>query len=279
MSTVEPLFTVCPAGGDWPMTSPAGAGSACGVTVPTFKPASVIAVLAASSVIPTRLGTSTCFGALPTVIVTVLPFSRSVPGSGLCLMTSPTSAWLIVTWNSAVTSKPASLSVRVAASCVNPRTSGTLTEAALVLSRLDASRYSPPPRTARISKTIRAGIHHRRRSPSPGSTGGSTAVGGPDGAIRWVRALSGRSGVAWTVWPSRARSRSARISSASWYRLSGFFARAFMITASSPGATSRFSFEGGVGCSSTCLDATITGESPENGGRPVTISYSTQPSE
>src|SRR5436309_2230171 len=113
-STVDPLFTVCPAGGDWPMTSPAGAGSACGVTVPTFKPASVIAVLAASSVIPTRLGTSTCFGALPTVIVTVLPFSRSVPGSGLCLMTSPTSAWLVVTWNSAVTSKPASLSVRVA---------------------------------------------------------------------------------------------------------------------------------------------------------------------
>src|SRR5436309_467364 len=160
MSTVEPLFTVCPAGGDWPMTSPAGAGSACGVTVPTFRPASVIADLAASSVKPPRLGTSTCFGALPTVIVTVLPFSRSVPATGLCSITIPTSLGLLVTRGTEFTRKPASIRSLRAASSRDPTTPGTFTEAALVLSRLDASRYSPPPRTARISKTISAGIHH-----------------------------------------------------------------------------------------------------------------------
>ena len=44
---------------------------------------------------------------------------------------------------------------------------------------------------------------------------------------------------------------------------------------SRPGSAST----AGTGCSSTCLDATATGESPRNGGRPVTISYSTHPSE
>src|SRR5216117_1244683 len=140
MSTVEPLFTVCPGRGDWPMTSPGGAGSACGVTVPTFKPASVIAVLAASSVIPTRLGTSTCFGALPTVIVTVLPFSRSVSGAGLCVSTCFQSPGLSLTRKTGSTLKPAPFSCLVAASCVKPRTSGTFTRVALSCSRLDASR-------------------------------------------------------------------------------------------------------------------------------------------
>ncbi len=42
---------------------------------------------------------------------------------------------------------------------------------------------------------------------------------------------------------------------------------------------SRFIFDGGTGCSRTCFEATVTGESPRNGGRPVTISYITQPSE
>src|SRR4029450_2893696 len=108
-STVEPLSTVWSAEGFWSMTCPTGAESGCGDTRPTFSPASVIAVFASSSVIPTTLGTGTCFGALPTVIVTVSPVSKSVPGSGLCLMTSPTSAWLAVTWNSGGTSQPASL--------------------------------------------------------------------------------------------------------------------------------------------------------------------------
>jgi hypothetical protein len=61
--------------------------------------------------------------------------------------------------------------------------------------------------------------------------------------------------------------------------LSGFFASAFMITASSSGETSGLILEGGVGVSSTCLDATVTAVPPSNGGRPVTISYRTHPSE
>jgi hypothetical protein len=61
--------------------------------------------------------------------------------------------------------------------------------------------------------------------------------------------------------------------------LSGFFASARITTASSAGDTSPLSRDGGIGCSSTCLDATATGLSAVNGGRPVSISYRTHPSE
>ena len=94
-----------------------------------------------------------------------------------------------------------------------------------------------------------------------------------------VLLAAGSSGVASTGIPRRTRSRSLRNSSADWYRLEGFFASARRITASRSCEMSPFNREGGVGCSITCLDATDTAESPVNGGRPVTISYSTHPRE
>ncbi len=78
--------------------------------------------------------------------------------------------------------------------------------------------------------------------------------------------------MAWTGCPARTRSRSARSSSAEAYRFAGFFARQRITTASRSAGTSGASVEGGVGASFTCLYATATGESPENGGRPVSIS-------
>ena len=113
------------------------------------------------------------------------------------------------------------------------------------------------------------GIHQRDRSSS--GSGSSTAVCDAGGGV--VRdhlrragrrdpaatAVVGKIGVASTGCPARTRSRSWRISSAVWYRLSGFFASARMITASRSGETSRFSREGGTGCSSTCFEATATG--------------------
>ena len=47
---------------------------------------------------------------------------------------------------------------------------------------------------------------------------------------------------------------------------------AFMITASSAGGTAGFASRGNTGWSRTCLEATATGESPVNGGRPTAIS-------
>ena len=69
------------------------------------------------------------------------------------------------------------------------------------------------------------------------------------------------------------------ISSAEWYRRAGSFAIARSTTASSSGGIDGTSCRGGTGVSWTCFIAIATAESPVNGTRPVSISYSTTPTE
>ena len=69
------------------------------------------------------------------------------------------------------------------------------------------------------------------------------------------------------------------ISSAEWYRRAGSFAIARSTTVSSSGGIAGTSCRGGTGGSCTCFMAIATAESPVNGTRPVSISYSTTPTE
>ncbi len=75
-----------------------------------------------------------------------------------------------------------------------------------------------------------------------------------------------------TAWPRRKRMRSARRSSADWYRSFGSLARQVRMTRSSSVGIVGTARRGGGTSSRTCLYATLTGESPPNGGAPVAIS-------
>jgi hypothetical protein len=85
--------------------------------------------------------------------------------------------------------------------------------------------------------------------------------------------------VAETFAPRATRSRSPSISSALWYRSSGFLASARITTMSSSRGTSGRSAEGGFGVVERCFIAISTGVSPSNGVLPVSSSYRTTPSE
>ena len=85
--------------------------------------------------------------------------------------------------------------------------------------------------------------------------------------------------VARTGWPSVNRRRSARRSSADWYRSAGAFSSACMVIRSSASGTAGLRSRSIGGALRTCIDATATGESPTNGVRPASISNSTTPSE
>ena len=66
-STAEPALTRVPAVGNWLITLPAVTVLLdCGVTVPTTRPAPVIAGVAADCVVPTTFGTVTCAAACVT---------------------------------------------------------------------------------------------------------------------------------------------------------------------------------------------------------------------
>ena len=74
MFTAEPMFTVFPAAGLSLMTLPeATVLLDCRVTVPSTKPAPVMAVLAPACVSPTTLGTDTFAGPLETTMFTAEP--------------------------------------------------------------------------------------------------------------------------------------------------------------------------------------------------------------
>ena len=103
---------------------------------------SVASVWASPSVRPVNVGTTTGGGAFAIVMVTVLPGSTIVPGTGSWSMTRPGLA-VSLTLNSGSTSKPASSSSCVARSCVNPITFATgngVVVSSLLPSRPCASR-------------------------------------------------------------------------------------------------------------------------------------------
>src|SRR5215470_17583383 len=78
--TELPTVTCVAAAGDWLITEPAATVVLdCCVTVPTMRPAFVIAVDAAVCVRPTTFGTATCGGPDETTRLTALPITICVP--------------------------------------------------------------------------------------------------------------------------------------------------------------------------------------------------------
>src|SRR5918998_2403176 len=115
-------------------------------------------------------------------------------------------------------------------------------------------------------------------------------VGGAAATRVWVAAITGARWVAmasWSTrgttavacWPDSTRVMSTFISRADWYRSAASLARAFRVTASMSGVITGSSWLGGTGASRTCWYATLTGDSPTNGGRPTSSSYIRQPAE
>src|SRR5579863_1797287 len=88
--TAEPPATLVPAAGIWLMTLPAATVAlVAAVTVPSVRPAPVIAVVAAAWVSPTTFGTLIVADPLLTVRLTADPLAALVPAAGIWLMTSP----------------------------------------------------------------------------------------------------------------------------------------------------------------------------------------------
>src|SRR6185436_19425369 len=124
--TALPTLTCVPLRGDWLMTDPAGTVVLVAVvTVPTTRPAFVIAVVAAVCVRPTTLGTATCGRPEETTSDTELPTLTCVPLTGDWLMTDPAGTVVLVAVVTVPTTRPAFVIAVVAAVCVRPTTLGT----------------------------------------------------------------------------------------------------------------------------------------------------------
>src|SRR4029078_9306405 len=127
--TALPVFTCVPPIGDWLMTDPAGTVVLVAVvTVPTTRPAFVIAVVAAVCVRPTTLGTATCGGPEEMTSVTTLPIVTCVPGARVLLMIEPAGTVVLEAVESpSPRLSPAPMIALLAAVCVRPTTFGTAT--------------------------------------------------------------------------------------------------------------------------------------------------------
>src|ERR1700732_1109144 len=99
----------------------------CMVTVPTTRPAPVIAVVAAAWVSVTTLGTDTGAGPDETMRFMAGPLDQLVPATGLSLMMSPAATVLLACIVIVPTVRPAAVIAAVAAAWVSPCTLGSLT--------------------------------------------------------------------------------------------------------------------------------------------------------
>src|SRR6185295_17583717 len=89
-ATALPVVTCVPPTGVWLITDPAGTVVLeAVVTVPTVRPAFVIAVVAAACVRPTTFGVATCGNPDETTSATALPVVTCVPPTGVWLITDP----------------------------------------------------------------------------------------------------------------------------------------------------------------------------------------------
>ena len=150
MFTAEPAATLVPATGLWLITLPAGTVLLDAVvTVPTTKPAPVIAVVAAACVSPTTLGTLTVAGPVDTTMFTAEPKFTLVPAVGLWLITLPDGTVLLDAVVTVPRTKPAPVIAVVAAACVLPTTFGTLTLAGPV----DTTMFTAEPAATLVPAT------------------------------------------------------------------------------------------------------------------------------
>src|ERR1043165_7782306 len=110
------------------MTDPAGTVVVVAVvTVPTIRPAFVMAVVAAVCVRPTTLGTATCGRPEETTSETALQTLTCVPLTGDWLMTGRAGTEVLVAVVTVPTTSPAFVIALDAAVCVRPTTLGTAT--------------------------------------------------------------------------------------------------------------------------------------------------------
>jgi hypothetical protein len=98
------------------------------VTVPTARPALVMAEVAAAWVWPTTLGTVTPGGPDDTMRATAVPLATLVPPVGVWLMTLPAATVLLDSMVTVPTARPALVMAEVAAAWVWPTTLGAVTD-------------------------------------------------------------------------------------------------------------------------------------------------------
>ena len=96
------------------------------VTVPTTRPAPVIAVSAAACVRPTTFGTATGAGPVETTRSTAVPAATLAPASGLWLITLPAGTVPLEDVVTVPTTRPAPVIAVSAAACVRPTTFGIM---------------------------------------------------------------------------------------------------------------------------------------------------------
>src|SRR6476620_6091592 len=97
------------------------------VTVPTVRPAVVIADVAAACVRPTTFGTATCGGPDETTSATALPTTTCVAAARSRLMTQAAGTALMAFVDTAATGRPAPVMDAEPAAGVSPTTLGTAT--------------------------------------------------------------------------------------------------------------------------------------------------------
>jgi hypothetical protein len=117
--TADPLATEVPPAGLWLMTVPEGTVLLDSmVTVPTTRPAPMIAVVAAAWVFPTTLGTVAPAGPDDTMRFTAEPLATEAPPAGLWLMTVPEATVLLDSVVTVPTMRPAPVIAVAAAAWV-----------------------------------------------------------------------------------------------------------------------------------------------------------------
>src|SRR5688500_14624439 len=127
-ATAVPTSTSAPAAGFCEITEPAGTVMLVALEiVPTRSPASVIVEVAAACVWLTTSGTATCGLPVEMTSATAVPTSTSAPAAGFCEITEPAATVMLVAFEIAPSTRPASVIVEVAAACVWLTTSGTAT--------------------------------------------------------------------------------------------------------------------------------------------------------
>jgi hypothetical protein len=119
MFTADPAFTLVAAVGLSLMTLPdATVLLEAVVTVPSTKPAPVIAVVAAACVSPTTFGTDTFADPVDTTMFTAEPVFTLVAAGGFSLITVPDATVLLEAVVTVPSTNPAPVMAVVAAACV-----------------------------------------------------------------------------------------------------------------------------------------------------------------
>src|SRR6185503_1348989 len=122
------IATCVPAAGVWLITDPAGTVVLDAVvTVPSVRPAPVIAAVAAACAWPTTFGVATCGRPLETTSATAVPVATCVPAAGSWLMTDPDGTVVLDAVVTVPSVRPAPAIADVAAACVWPTTFGVAT--------------------------------------------------------------------------------------------------------------------------------------------------------